>query len=57
MNLKNNFKSNTLSQDTKSNKNAIKLLKLIVQSEKDIKNGNVVNQEEMFKNLEKSFSF
>ena len=33
--------------------NSINLLKLIVQSENDIENKNIVNQEEMFSNLEK----
>ena len=33
--------------------NSINLLKLIVQSENDIENGDVLNQEEMFSNLEK----
>ena len=33
--------------------NSINLLKLIVQSENDIENKNIVNQEEIFSNLEK----
>ena len=33
--------------------NSINILKLIVQSENDIENKNIVNQEEMFSNLEK----
>ena len=33
--------------------NSINLLKLIVQSENDIENGDVLNQEEIFSNLEK----
>ena len=33
--------------------NSINLLKLIVQSENDIENKNIVNQEDMFSNLEK----
>ena len=32
--------------------NSINLLKLIVQSENDIENGDVLNQEEIFSNLE-----
>ena len=33
--------------------NSINILKLIVQSENDIENKNIANQEEMFSNLEK----
>ena len=43
-------------QDIKSYENmqnSINLLKLIVQSENDIENGDIINQEEMFENLEK----
>ena len=45
-----------ISQDIKSYENmqnSINLLKLIVQSENDIENGDIINQEEMFENLEK----
>ena len=35
-------------------RNAIGLLKLISQGERDIRNGNVRSQEEVFKDLEKS---
>jgi hypothetical protein len=43
-------------QDIKSyenTKNTLNLLKLIIQSENDIDNGNVISQDEMFENLEK----
>ena len=43
-------------QDIKSYenlRNSLSLLKLIVQSEEDIRNNNVISQDEMFENLEK----
>ena len=51
-----NGEAKVVIQDIKSYENmqnSINLLKLIVQSENDIENKNIVNQEEMFSNLEK----
>lgn len=47
-----------LSEDIKSYENTQKtlhLLKLIIQSENDIDNGDVIAQDEMFENLEKEW--
>ena len=51
MNSKN--KSQTDIKSYENMQNSINLLKLIVQSENDIENGDIINQEEMFENLEK----
>jgi prevent-host-death family protein len=51
-----NGEAKAVIQDIKSYenlKNSLALLKLIVQSEEDIRNNNVVPQDEMFDNLEK----
>ena len=51
-----NGEAKVVIQDIKSYENmqnSINLLKLIVQSENDIENGDIINQEEMFENLEK----
>jgi prevent-host-death family protein len=50
-----NGEAKAVVQDIKSYENlqnSLNLLKLIVQSENDIENGNIVNQEEMFETLE-----
>ena len=50
-----NGEAKAVIQDIKSYENmqnSIKLLKLIVQSENDIENGNVIDQEVMFEKLE-----
>ena len=51
-----NGEAKAVIQDIKSYenlRNSLSLLKLIVQSEEDIRNNNVIPQDEMFKNLEK----
>ena len=51
-----NGEAKAIIQDMKSYeslRNSISLLKLIVQSEEDIQNGNVIPQDEMFDKLEK----
>ena len=51
-----NGEAKAIIQDMKSYeslRNSISLLKLIVQSEEDIQNGNVIHQDEMFEKLEK----
>jgi len=51
-----NGEAKAVVQDIKSYENlqnSLNLLKLIVQSENDIENNNVIEQEEMFNNLEK----
>ena len=51
-----NGEAKAVIQDIKSYenlRNSLSLLKLIVQSEEDIRNDNVIPQDEMFKNLEK----
>jgi len=51
-----NGEAKAVVQDIKSYENlqnSLNLLKLIVQSENDIENGNTIEQEEMFDNLEK----
>ena len=51
-----NGEAKAVIQDIKSYENlqnSLTLLKLIVQSEEDIRNDNVINQKEMFENLEK----
>ncbi len=51
-----NGEAKAIVQDIKSYENlqnSLNLLKLIVQSENDIENGNTTEQEEMFDNLEK----
>ncbi len=51
-----NGEAKAIVQDIKSyenTQNTLNLLKLIVQSENDIDNGDVISQDEMFKNLEK----
>ncbi len=51
-----NGEAKAIVQDIKSyenTQNTLNMLKLIVQSENDIDNGDVISQEEMFKNLEK----
>lgn len=51
-----NGEAKAIIQDMKSYeslRNSISLLKLIVQSEEDIQNGNVIPQDEMFEKLEK----
>jgi len=50
-----NGEAKAVVQDIKSYENllnSLNLLKLIVQSENDIENSNVIEQEEMFNNLE-----
>jgi len=50
-----NGEAKVVIQDIKSYENmqnSINLLKLIVQSENDIENGNIINQEVMFEKLE-----
>ena len=50
-----NGEAKVVVQDIKSYENllnSLNLLKLIVQSENDIENSNVIEQEEMFNNLE-----
>ncbi len=39
-------------QSYENTQNTLQLLKLIIQSENDIDQGNVISQDEMFKNLE-----
>ena len=56
INITQNGEAKVVIQDIKTYENmqnSINLLKLIVQSENDIENKNIVNQEEMFSNLEK----
>ncbi len=51
-----NGEAKAVIQDIKSYenlRNSLSLLKLIVQSEEDIRNKNVILQDEMFENLEK----
>jgi len=51
-----NGEAKAIIQDIKSYenlRNSLSLLKLIVQSEEDIQNNNVISQDEMFENLEK----
>jgi len=51
-----NGEAKAIIQDMKSYeslRNSISLLKLIVQSEEDIQNGDVIPQDEMFEKLEK----
>ncbi len=51
-----NGEAKAVIQDIKSYenlRNSLSLLKLIIQSEEDIRNNNVVPQDEMFENLEK----
>lgn len=51
-----NGEAKAVIQDIKSYENmqnSLNLLKLIIQSEHDIKNGDIVEQEEMFDGLEK----
>ncbi len=51
-----NGEAKAVIQDIKSYenlRNSLSLLKLIIQSEENIRNDNVVSQEEMFNNLEK----
>ena len=51
-----NGEAKAVIQDIKSYeslRNSISLLKLIIQGEEDIQNGNVTPQDEMFENLEK----
>ncbi len=51
-----NGEAKAIVQDIKSyenTQNTLNMLKLIVQSENDIDNGDVISQDEMFKNLEK----
>ncbi len=51
-----NGEAKAVIQDIKSYeslRNSLSLLKLIVQSEEDIRNNNVISQDEMFENLEK----
>lgn len=51
-----NGEAKAVIQDIKSYENAqntLNLLKLIIQSENDIDNGDVISQDEMFKDLEK----
>jgi len=51
-----NGEAKAVIQDIKSYeslRNSISLLKLIIQGEEDIQNGNVIPQGEMFENLEK----
>ena len=51
-----NGEAKAIIQDIKSYeslRNSLSLLKLIIQSEEDIQNGNVIAQDEMFESLEK----
>ncbi len=51
-----NGEAKAIIQDIKSYenlRNSLSLLKLIVQGEEDIRNNNVISQDEMFENLEK----
>ena len=51
-----NGEAKAVVQDIKSyenTQNTLNLLKLIIQSENDIDNGDVISQDEMFDNLEK----
>ena len=51
-----NGEAKAVIQDIKSYEglqNSLTLLKLIIQSEEDIQNGDVIPQDEMFENLEK----
>ncbi len=51
-----NGEAKAIVQDIKSyenTQNTLNMLKLIVQSENDIDNGDVISQDEMFKKLEK----
>jgi prevent-host-death family protein len=51
-----NGEAKAVVQDIKSYENiqnTLNLLKLIIQSENDIDNGNIISQDEMFENLEK----
>ena len=51
-----NGEAKAIIQDMKSYeslRNSLSLLKLIIQSEEDIQNGDVIPQDEMFENLEK----
>jgi len=51
-----NGEAKAIIQDIKSYenlRNSLSLLKLIVQSEEDIRNNDVISQDEMFENLEK----
>ena len=51
-----NGEAKAIIQDMKSYeslRNSLSLLKLIIQSEEDIQNGNVIAQDEMFESLEK----
>ena len=51
-----NGEAKAVVQDIKSyenTQNTLNLLKLIIQSENDIDNGNIILQDEMFENLEK----
>ncbi len=51
-----NGEAKAVVQDIKSYEdmqNTLNLLKLIIQSENDIENGRIIEQEEMFDNLEK----
>lgn len=51
-----NGEAKAVVQDIKSYENmqnSLNLLKLIVQSENDIENGNIISQEEMFSDLDK----
>ncbi len=51
-----NGEAKAVVQDIKSyenTQNTLNLLKLIIQSENDIDNENVISQDEMFENLEK----
>ena len=51
-----NGEAKAVIQDIKSYenlRNSLSLLKLIVQSEEDIQNNNVISQDKMFENLEK----
>jgi prevent-host-death family protein len=51
-----NGEAKAVIQDIKSYENlqnSLNLLKLIVQSENDIENNNIIDQEEMFNNLDK----
>ena len=51
-----NGEAKAVVQDIKSyenTQNTLNLLKLIIQSENDIDNGNVISQDEMFENLER----
>ncbi len=52
-----NGEAKAIIQDIKSYeslRNSLSLLKLIIQSEEDIQNGDVIPQDEMFENLEKN---